>query len=282
MRLESRREFIDLTLLSCYDGIYPALKKSGEWTVYLQRNCRFLDGTDGRCSIHASEDQSLICKSYDAHRCWYVDAFAAGEHRTMIPFDTESLIGLERRYRLFERRFDVELDWNEMREAASAKGSVPLAAEPRHILPRVSRRLSFRRSRSDRFLFFPPYQRPANRRHFELLSFRLGFPGLSLAVSDSCWAFLVSTGPVPSRLERFRSALFPAIGHDDGAFSFHGLAAEHHPFTEAGEFWVVLDRSDLEVLRGLTAFDSSGGVRRLPPTTELLAALGSHRPDRAA
>ena len=104
VRLKSRSDFINLLLISCYDGMYPALKESGEWTVYLGRDCRFLDAS-GKCSIHRESHQSLICKTYDAHSCWYTEAFRKDCYSTMIPFSTERLIWFENKYDLTIKHF---------------------------------------------------------------------------------------------------------------------------------------------------------------------------------
>ena len=77
-RLDMQTDFINLALSSCYERIFPALKESGEWTIYLGRSCQFLENSNGSCSIHNAAHQSMICKSYDAHRCWYVNAFSNG------------------------------------------------------------------------------------------------------------------------------------------------------------------------------------------------------------
>ena len=283
LRLESRNDFVNLVLASCYNGIFPALKKSGEWTIYLGRGCRFLDENEGKCAIHDTPGQSMVCKSYDAHACWYVDAFAADRFRTMIPFHTDMLIWYEKRFGLIANRFDADVDWESLcREAYEyRRGTLNFdsSIDLEHGGPR---RLSFRKSRSDRYLFFPPYNRPENGNHFELISFRLGFPGVSLAVSDTYWSFLIRTELNASRLDLFRREYFPAVGHRDGAFSFDGMAGANRPFSEAGDQWVVLELADLELLKALTSFDSSDKVKRLPSSAVLLDALKRRTPDRAA
>ncbi len=281
-RLETQTDFINLTLSSCYNGIFPALKESGEWTVYLGRSCGFLDSSRGSCSIHNQANQSLICKSYDAHRCWYVDAFSRDGFKTLIPFNTDMMLWFEQRYELIANRFDVERNWSELCEAAYEfrQDSVDFGSE--NFEPIENRRLSFKMSRSEQFLFFPPYTRPVNRNHFELLSFRLGFPGVYLAIADNCWAFLVKTSLNNPRLQKLQQEYYPAIGHADGRFSFTGMSKDQRPFSRIGEQWIILSRPDLEILKGLTIFDSSGQVKRIPSSTEILAALKTQSPDRAA
>jgi Fe-S-cluster containining protein len=282
LRINQQRDFINLILTSCYDGIFPALKKSGEWTVYLERDCRFLNKTEGKCSIHKAAHQSMVCKSYDAHSCWYIDAFDCQNFSTMIPFNTEKMIWFEKEYKQIESRFDVDIDWNEICSAAYKFGGGPADAAPRVFDPWTSLKLSFKKSRSEEFLFFPPYKRPESRSHFELLSFRLGFPGIYLAVTDTCWAFMVKTNLNQSRMNLIRKEYYPAIEHKDGAYSFDRMMKEHNPFSETGEQWIILQRSQLETLKNLTVFDSLGRVRRLPSCSDLLNAFKSRSPDRAA
>jgi len=281
--LNSQSDFINLILASCYNGIYPALKKSGEWTVYLGRSCSYLNNADGKCSIHSDPRQSLVCKSYDAHNCWYTDAFRADHYSTMIPFNTQMLVWYEKRYELIKNRFEIIPDWDELCESAFEFRSGLTFFEEDHFEPFSSKKLSFRLSRSQEYLFFPPFQRPEMKSHFELISFRLGFPGTSLAVTDNLWAFMIKSSLNISRLNLVRESYYPSIGHKDGSFSFESIQDVHKPFSQCGDQWIILQKRDLAALKNLTVFDASGRVRRLPTTTELLSALTpGGRPHRAA
>ncbi len=281
-RMESQKDFINLLLVSTYKGVFPALKDSLEWTIYLSRKCSYLEDESGKCAIHTEAHQSLICKTYNAHTCWYVDAFHPEDYTTMIPFNTERLIWLEKRYSLIRSRFDFPVLWKELCQEVRSEGpsfSYPSGGEPFLWNPR---RLPFKNCHSSGYLFFPPYKRPGSRNHFELLSFRLGFPGVSLAVSDTCWAFLIQTSQIPDRLEAVRQEYYPAIAHKDGAFSFDSFYRDMVPFSETGEQWVVLNREDLPTLINLTLFDPAGRVKRLPRCSEVLSALNKAGPHRAA
>jgi hypothetical protein len=282
LRLERQSDFINLILASCYNGIYPAMKKSGEWTIYLGRNCRYLDNAKGKCSIHKAPDQSMICKSYDAHNCWYIDAFCTGRFTTMIPFNTDMLIWFEKRYSLISSGFDTEIDWRELCGEAHEFRRNTLDLSDPGPKPWTGYSLPFRKSRADSFLFLPPYQRPEHINHFELISFRLGFPGVYLAITDTCWAYMVRTGLSTPRLDMVRKNYYPAIDHKDFIFSFAEMAGEQCPFSETGEQWIILQRSNLKLLKAMTVFDSSGRVRRLPGAAEVLDVLKSIKPDRAA
>ena len=132
------------------------MKKSGEWTIYLSRDCRYLSDENGKCTIHKELHQSLICKTYDAHDCWYTDAFNSEKYSTMIPFNTERLVWLEKRFDLIRNRFDVSIDWVALCREIQRSG--PLFEPPAKSLlsSNPQRRLSFRKSRSSHYLFFSP------------------------------------------------------------------------------------------------------------------------------
>ncbi len=280
--MKNRSDFVNLSLLSCYNGFFPALKRSGEWIIYLNRNCRFLDSDSGKCSIHGVSHQSMICKSYDAHNCWYIDAFSKDKFTSLIPFNTEMIIWFEKRYSLMENSFNISLDWEELCNAAFEYRKNNHNFDKDHFELRSSYKLPFRKSRSDQYLFFPPYKRPETVKHFELISFRLSFPGVYLAVTDTCWAFLVKTGINQESLSKIRQEYFPGIEHKDGDFSFNKIMNEQHPYAESGEQWVVLNRTELKILRDIVKSDSSGKILRLPTSREIIDALRTQRPDKAA
>lgn len=273
--LNKQNDFIDLILTSSYNGIIPVLKKTGEWTFYLKRDCSFLGKPEGQCTIHKATHQSLICKSYDAHTCWYVEAFSSEKYSTMIHFNTEMIIWYEKRYQLIEKRFDAEVNWEELCKAAYEYRQDLAEISPPIYTPYQSFKLSFKKSRSDQFLFLPPYNRPETKNHFELLSFRLGFPGIYLAITDSCWAFMVSTSINQAGLDLIREEYYPAIEHKDGIYSFEGVLKKNNPFSETGEQWIILERSDLKLLMELTLFDSEDSVKKLPSSSQVLNALRS-------
>ncbi len=279
--MEKQRDFIDLLLLSCFDSIFPALKESGEWIIYLGRKCGHLDEAGAKCSIHMSSEQSLICKAYDASSCWYRGAFNPKRRRTLLPFCTEGLIRLEKRYELIENRFKRAVNWDELCDSAGeycqntpeSGGDVCDSAVPLSI--------PFNKCRDGQFLFFPPYKRPEYRSHFELISFRLGFPGVYLVMTDSVWAFFINATVGYSRLDLIREEYYPTVDYKDGTYSFENIMKEQHPFSGAGERWVALRRSDIDVLTSLTVFDQSGRVRRLPSSADLLDVLSAKLPEYA-
>ncbi len=282
LKLDRQSDFVNLILSSCYEGIFPALRKSGDWTVYLSRDCSFLDKSLGKCSIHKSPGQSLICKSYDAHKCWYVDAFNHEKYTTMIPFNTSMMIWLEKKFNFIQHGFDIRMDWNELCESSFNYKSIVSGQNASDVFPWISRTLSFKKSREEKFIFLPPYKRPEHKNHFELLSFRLSFPGVYLAVADNCWAYMVISSLNEFKLDMIRSEYYPMLRHKDGEFSFDSIKRNLRPFSETGEQWVILQRSNIELLKSMTVFDSSGNIKRLPSSSEILEMLKFINPDLAA
>lgn len=269
----------------------PALKNTGEWILYLKRDCRFLDPSQGgKCTIHGASDQSLICKTYDPRNCWYTRAFRQDDSRVLIPFDTEGLIRLERDNTLIQNRFSVPLPKEGLHRYAAAARALPAkptapaspGETPSPAAALASPRLSHRASRRGEFLFFPPFTRPQSRNQFSLLTFRLGFPGVTLAAADNGWAFLVESKPDPRALELIRREYYPPLAPRDFLYSFQGIQQEWQPFSETGAQWVILGKKNLPLLESLTRFDEFGKVTRHASTGEILKALTTRNPDRAA
>ncbi len=303
LRFETRTDFIKLALLACYPEIGLGRKESGEWTVYYKAPCAFLNPASSKCGIHGLGTQSLICKSYDAHTCWYRDAFKNTENHALIRFNLPRLLWLEKRTR-FSRDGSVKTQpppaaiikafaalplpgvaWNSAGSSPIAlrfdprAGRQPAAARfGAHVLP-------FHGSGAERFLFFPPYDKPKKALHFELMRFRLGFRGLRLAVADNCWAYLLCTYLDTAAFKRFASVYFPRLAPKHNPFSFFSLHRERLIYSELGEKWVIAGPAHLTALKTHTAFDKGGNIMRIPGSREVLGiirAISPQKPDRAA
>ena len=224
----------------------------------------------------------MICKTYNAHNCWYVNAFSPLKFSTMIPFNTRMMLWFEKKYGLIKNRFEPDMDWEELcrdafhfperRKPSGCPDPDPLLS---YILP-------FKKCLTSEFLFLPPYRKPENINHFELLSFRLGFPGVYLAITDTCWAFAVKTNIKKSCLDLIRNEYYPSIEHKDGLYSFNSIMKEYNPFSETGEQWILINRANLNLIKSITLFDPAGKVRRLPSSAEILEILGTTKPDLVA
>ncbi|MBN2536331.1 MAG: hypothetical protein JXB88_25840 [Spirochaetales bacterium] len=286
MQLETRTDFLNLALLSCYHHIRLGLKKSGEWTVYFQRDCRFLDTVTSKCRIHGIENQSFICKSYDAHKCWYRPAFQSHQNEELILFDLDRLLLLEKETDFLKTGYiKNSLNWDEIIMRISRLPLETRAAKNDEKTGFPDNVLAFKRNYPERFLFFPPFEKPKRDAHFDLFRFRLGFPGISLAVADNCWATMVHTRINKYLFRRFALKYFPSLKAEHGCFSFFQLNKDKWFYSEIGEKWVIVQLEHIESLKRITRFDSSDNIERLPTTREIFALILSEKPekpDRAA
>lgn len=282
LRLDERSDFVQLALLCCYDNLLAALKQKGIWGLYFKNSCRFLEN-DGKCAIHGRENQSLICKSYNAHRCWYKNSLSTTENDHLIQFDLERLFWLEDQMGLFK---SGETHWSlEREQIIQLFKKMPLLKKERQkqiALETPSLFLDFAKAAQSDFLFLPPYLKPSRREHLALIRFRLGFSGVYLALSDQYWCFLIHAHLNPLLLERLSGQYFRSIKADVGNYHHSQLAKNRVPWSQIGKKWIVLDLSHLDRLFSLIKFNQEGQIISLPNTTELRRILISRRPDAAA
>lgn len=288
LRLESRTDFMNLALLSCYDHIRLLRKKHGEWTVYYARPCRDLDPVTSRCRVHGLPRQNMVCKSYDAHACWYRRAFAFPQNDRAVFFNLDRLFFLEKKTDLLRHAGSTgDLEWEELcREIAEIPCGTndmrPAAVETPGPAPLF---LSFRKCIPEQFLFFPPFGKPEREVHFELAAFRLGFPGVALAVSDTHWAYVLRATLNPALFARLTAEYFPGLTARYGCFSFPDLHRRLAFFSETGEQWLLVQQEHLPLLRRAVRYDAFGNVTDIPGTRELASLLRPstpRKPDKAA
>lgn len=286
IRLSNRTDFINLTLLACYRNILLGLKKSGEWSVYYKMNCRYLDLKTTKCRIHSNGFQSLICKSYDAHNCWYKPAFKNGENEDIIFFDLSRLLELEK-YTGFLKNGSIgnNIYRDNLINYFSDKP-----------LKRVSElqyqqqffndfSLPFRACKAENYLFFPPFDKPARNIHFELTVFRLGFSGVYLSISDNSWAYLVCTEINTDLLNHLKEEYFPSLKAENCCFSFNMLNRTKWFNSKIGDKWIIAELNHIKPIKGIINYDNFGNIKKLPCTQEILALLRTikpQKPDKAA
>ncbi|MBN2444708.1 MAG: hypothetical protein JXJ04_25355 [Spirochaetales bacterium] len=286
MRLENRTDFMNLALLACYDNIILGFKKSGEWSVYYNKTCKFLNPVTSMCTIHGSASQSYICKTYDAHHCWYKPIFVDREIEDFIFIDFHRLLSLEKYMDFIHKGFDNnELDW---RSLIGHVLTIPLATKSAVKEKRIGYEpplLPFKKNLSENILFFPPYEKPGRDGHFDLLTFRLGFPGVYLALADNAWAFMIRTTLNKQLFKQLTSEYFPTLHPRNGCYSFFQLNKERSLFSEIGEKLVILQLHHIQLIKTLTKYDAFGNIKRLPTTRELIDAIRAGapiKPDKAA
>ncbi len=281
LKLQNYSDMVNLQLSSVFRDIYLVLKKSGEWNLYLRRNCLFVDADSGKCLIHAMPNQSLICKSYDAHRCWYKEAFKA-HSSTLIKFTGGMLDDFEHSLTCANGKFDCEsYDFDTLRSTITDDFNKPVSQRRNSKRDYRQYTLSYKKAYDPDFLFLPPYIKPSSINHLELAEFRLGFPGVYLAVADNCWAYLIKTSLDLKRLQIIRKNL-PSVAPQDFSYSFKSFQRNSQPFSEIGEKFVVLRKDNLPLLKSMVKTDAAGRIKRLPTTYEIYFALKKDRPERAA
>jgi hypothetical protein len=254
--------------------------------VYYAKNCGALDGVTSQCLIHGAPQQNLICKSYDAHACWYREAFVTPQNDQAIFFDLERLMFLEKKTDLLRRSGQAgDAAWDDIRREIAAIPCPTAETRPggSAVVPPLL--LPFKKCLPEHYLFFPPYGKPQREIHFELASFRLGFPGMSLAVTDNYWAYMLRTELNEERFGRLVGDYFPSLNPGHGSFGFPELHKRMAFFSETGENWIMLHRERLPLLRRVVRYDAFGNIIGIPGTRELLSILRfstPYKPDKAA
>jgi len=189
--IDDRRDWEKGASLLRFPDIRLGLRSDGEFRVYLGRTCAFLTG-DRRCLNHDTPRQSKICMGYSPHTCWYKRAFHSQNSDLLILLDSVRFAALEKGITWNEAgEVDRVADWEVLIELTAAH---PLDIKPFRERERAG-------TDTPTALLMPP-GKPEKREHWDLVRFRLGFPGvfLSRAVEEGePWAFLISSdGEVPS------------------------------------------------------------------------------------
>src|SRR5437879_9821309 len=70
-RIQSLTELDHAVYLLNFDRIELGLSQEGDWSVYYQATCRFLDPDNFGCTIHDTPEQPHICVQYNPYQCWY-------------------------------------------------------------------------------------------------------------------------------------------------------------------------------------------------------------------
>jgi hypothetical protein len=198
----------------------------------------------------------------------------------------ERLFLLDRMTDVFRRSGDTGgATWHDICREMASVPCLPLKASPvthTAVLPLL---LPFKKCLPDNFLFFPPFGKPQRAIHFELAAFRLGFPGVRLAVTDTHWSYLVNTALNGELFARLTMEYFPTLTSRHGRFGFPEVRKQTGLFSRAGENWLVLHGGQLPLLRSVVQYDAFGNVKHIPSTRDLLSLLRPstpRKPDKAA
>lgn len=173
-----------------HEGIEIGLYDSGWWMVYYLTPCRFLNLEDSKCRVHGTGLKPRICTDYSPVRCWYQRVFVKGSSADFIRFD------LDRFARLAERfRYD---DTNKLQWVPEWDEILTIAGPPRSDLPRrppasaASQSMAPQMPEAPARLIFP-MRAPKRPQDFDLLKFRLGFPGVRVGRSTAGWVLVIES-----------------------------------------------------------------------------------------
>ena len=261
--LETARDLLD------HANIEIGIKEDGVWTVFFTRTCGFLDPQSSKCTIHGTERQPRICRDYSAHTCWYRHAFASTLSLQLIRLNAARLDWILAQVEFDETGEIARVpDWDLMLSELSAvplgMSAVPVR-DQNELGAAVSERVPLTGSeqppanlpQSTAILAFPP-GRPAHLSHFDLIRFRLGFPGVSLGVTQNEWYFLVDAPP-----------------RRNGKTSPAAHCSKYHLNEESARSMVRVGLEELPRIEVLCATDRSGLITRHPDLAEIRSALST-------
>lgn len=193
----TRDDWARVLVLADAPGFLVGLRGSGDWIVFWNARCRFLD-RNRRCSLHGDPRRPDICRAYNEYHCWYRRAFSDAGSDAFIRFPVEALFRVGERLS-FDSAGALEdtPSWEEMLRLAG-DGWYRDAPADGYNAGRLA---------ADTPVVLTPPGRPTRFAHLDLVRFRLGFPGVRLVASDSGWAYAFA--PEPATEWRRRAVLDP-------------------------------------------------------------------------
>jgi hypothetical protein len=216
LSIETRTDLMKAADLCRFEGMVPVLKQDGQWRLFYHADCRYLHRPTAKCIIHNTPQQSHICRDYPAARCWYRKAFETPETDHLLRFNRARLERLTALCDFDERGAIVSVpEWDRLKQELA---SIPYDSAPASRRKMETAADSAHPSRQPQLLLFPP-GKPERAQHFDLLRFRLGFPGALMLKSFSLWCFALpalavgGTSPAETRilLKRLESGVYDAI-----------------------------------------------------------------------
>jgi Fe-S-cluster containining protein len=196
-------------------GITPG----GTWHVYYRYPCRYLDRDTRRCTVHGTDGQPDVCKSFNPYGCWYRTSFGEAAAGTLIQVDRHRLDWIAGRCRFRDDRSIEAMPSQEaMREAFA---ELPVVEDPDRAPAEVEADPVYAAWRDAAIAGDGPAQRPARtylslaepcdgcaaycctalvfpqaapiaRSQLDFFRFALGFPGVELGLAaDGSWTILV-------------------------------------------------------------------------------------------
>ncbi len=217
--METVAELDHARFLLNFRRIELGLFRTGGWEVFFRLPCRFLDTAEARCRIHDHPEQPRICRYYNPYKCWYKTALTGGVPTDFLRVDRQRLDAMLPRLSFDGQNRLVDVPgWTELVEMWApsplpdwAEGSVPTetASKPDDPDPPVAvdAAAALPASVSYAELADPcagcdawccralmlSHGTPASATSLDFLRFVLGFPGVSLGLSEDGWQIIVRT-----------------------------------------------------------------------------------------
>ena len=145
--------------------------------AYYRSACRYLDRESSRCLIHGDPIRPRICVSYNPVNCWYRKAFERTDYTDFLEFDG--------------RRFEKLMEMLTFTDGGEID-SVPDWDELCHALPVIEDSpvgLADFPANGNLALF--PMREPETENDIDILSFRLGFCGVTSVLCERSWSLSV-------------------------------------------------------------------------------------------
>ena len=204
-----------------FTGIELGLDAQGQWSVYFRQRCRHLSEVDGSCGLHGTAAQPIVCQQYNPYQCWYKRVMTVAASDEFIRVDRRRLDWLVERTHYDEhRRIVSSPSWHNL---VAAFDDLPLDVTPlphppperspsaslappsgRRSLPVIStgpRRYTDLTAGSPcdgcaafcctRVEF--PLAVPHSVASLDFVKFSLGFPGVTVGITDAGWRLIVAT-----------------------------------------------------------------------------------------
>jgi len=283
--------------LSNFAGIVLALGETGKTAqVYFHQECRHLDVPTGLCGVHGTEDQPRVCVQYVDYTCDYrhvmtrdlhpdhplMDAARMGWFADRLEYDHDGkVVAWPDRREVVEAFTDLPFERRPLREIvtpAPTEGWQPVAVAsgPGTPGPESASPCDTCAAWCCSVLVFPK-GRPEDASHVDFMRFVLGFPSLTVGVSDDGWAVIVRTRC--RHLEGHRCGVYGSAERPQRCSSYDANHCTYrgHFGTPRPPDMVEVPAGRFDVLAASVAFDRFGRVMATAPAAvvrELLEQVG--------
>jgi hypothetical protein len=293
-----------------FTGIELGIDAEGQWSVYYRQSCRHLSRDDGTCTLHGSPEQPIVCQQYNPYQCWYRRVMTVNASAEFLLIDRRRLEWLLDRVRYDEhRRIVASPAWTELVEAFTelpiqetgtpdpALAGPPAAPGPdgptRVPLPVIAtgpRRYADLTASSPcdgcaafcctRVEF--PLATPHSVASLDFVKFSLGFPGVTIGISESGWRLIVST--TCRHLEGTRCSVFGSVQRPIHCSYYDAwrcdFRRDHDIASPDAIVAVGLDQYDW--LLETVSLDDGGSVTGMPDVASLRLHLAARSAQAAA